>query len=129
MQTLVLCRIQAKSALQELVSVSGRRVDVADLVDLARSGDADAAPILRAAGYYAGIGLSIVVQTLNPERIVIGGGLLGAGSLLTTPMHAALREHCQPAMYETTRIVEWQLGDDIGILGGAALAFQHAARS
>ncbi len=101
----------------------GGRFPAELVVEAARQGDAVANELLRIAGYYCGIGLSIIVQVLNPELIVIGGGLTHAGPILLDPALAAMREHTQPQMLDAVRIAYWQLGDDLGVLGAAAKVF------
>ena len=80
------------------------------------------------AGYYGGVGLSIIIQILNPEVIVLGGGLTHIGSILLDPMTAAMRENTQPELWDSVRIVPWQLGNDLGILGAAAKVFADTER-
>jgi glucokinase len=85
--------------------------------------------ILRKAGYYGGVGLSMIVEILNPELIVVGGGLTRIGGLLWEAMLAGLREHTQPELWDSVRVVPWQLGDDLGIIGAAAKVFADAEDS
>ena len=82
--------------------------------------------IIRTAGYYGGVGLSMIVQMLNPELIVLGGGLTHIGARLLEPTMAAMREHTQPELWDSVRIEPWQLGDDLGIIGAAAKVFAEA---
>ena len=103
-----------------------RRISGEQIAGAARQGDAAAREILATAGRYGGVGLSMVVQILNPERIVLGGGLTRVGSLLLAPMMAAMREHTQPELWDSVELVPWQLGDDLGILGAAAQVFSVA---
>lgn len=92
----------------------------------AGQGDAVAREILQTVGYYSGVGLSMVIEMLNPEVIVIGGGLTRIGPMLLEPAMAAMREHTQPELWDSVRIVPWQLGDDPGIIGAAANVFTEA---
>jgi glucokinase len=109
--------------LRAAASPDRRRISGEQIAAAADQGDAVAAAILHKAGYYAGVGLSMIVQILNPELIVIGGGLTRIGSRLLDPAMAAMREHTQPQMWDSARVVPWQLGDDLGILGAAAQVF------
>jgi glucokinase len=89
----------------------------------AREGDAVARELIATAGYYAGVGLSTVVQVVNPELIVIGGGLCHIGPMFMEPCTQGLRENVHPTLFESVRIVPWELGADSGVLGAAAKAF------
>jgi len=113
----------ATTLLRQLAPPDNARIDAEIVAAAARQGDAVACEILQTAGYYAGVGLSLIVQILNPELIVIGGGLVHIGSLVWEPALAALHEHSQPELWDSVRVVPWQLGDDLGILGAAAKVF------
>jgi glucokinase len=93
------------------------------IAEAARKGDAVARELIATAGYYAGVGLSTVVQVVNPELIVIGGGLIHIGPMFMEPCMQGLRENVHPTLFDSVRVVPWQLGDDSGVLGAAAKAF------
>lgn len=115
-----------ETRLSDFATPDRRRISGEQIAGAARQGDAAAREILATAGRYGGVGLSMVVQILNPERIVLGGGLTRVGSLLLAPMMAAMREHTQPELWDSVELVPWQLGDDLGILGAAAQVFSVA---
>jgi glucokinase len=100
-------------------SISGETVAAA-----ARQGDRLARELIEIAGRYFGIGLSTIVQVLNPEVIVIGGGLARIGSMLMEPCLQALRENVHPVIAESARIVYSQLWDDAGLIGAGALLWE-----
>lgn len=118
----------AATLLREMMPTSGQRVGAEIVAEAARQGDAVAREILQIAGYYAGVGLSMIVQILNPELIVIGGGLVRIGELVWMPALAGLREHTQPELLDSVHVVPWQLGDDLGILGAAAKVFAEGQK-
>lgn len=90
----------------------------------ARAGDADAIGALEAMGKKLGIGLAGLMNLLNPEVIVIGGGFgSDAGALLLAPAERVARERSLEPAASTTRFVAAELGEDAGMLGAAALAF------
>jgi pyruvate formate lyase activating enzyme len=68
----------------------------------------------------------MVVQIINPQVIVVGGGLTHVGAMLEEPMLAAMREHVQPELRDSVSVKPWQLGADLGIVGGAAKVFADA---
>lgn len=116
----------ADTLLRQAVPPDGRRIPGEAVVAAAQQGDAVAREILRKAGYYAGAGLSMIVEILNPELIVVGGGLVRIGALVWDPLLAALHEHTQPELWDSVRVVPWQVGDDLGIIGAAAKVFADA---
>jgi len=93
------------------------------IAEAARQGDAVARDLITTAGYYAGIGLSTIVHVVNPELIVIGGGMTRIGPMFMDPCMQGLKENVHPVLFDSVRIVPWQLGDDSGVLGAAAKAF------
>ena len=116
----------ADTVLREMVPPGGRRIPGEVVAEAARQGDQVAQEIIRVAGAYCGIGLSMVIQIINPELIVVGGGLTRMGGLLEEPMLGAMREHTQPELLDSVAVKRWQLGNDLGILGAAAKVFADA---
>jgi glucokinase len=112
--------------LREMVPPGGRRFSGEQITKAAREGDNVAREILQTAAYYCGVGLSMIVQVLNPEAIVVGGGLTQIGSTLMDDTLKAMKEHTQPELWDSVRVVSWQLKDDLGVVGAAAKAFSNA---
>lgn len=98
-----------------------------EVSDLAISGIDAAANVFRQMGYYLGITLSSLINVLNPEMIVIGGGVSASWKLFIDHVRAEVSQRAfhQPA--ERVKIVRAQLGDDAGILGAARIAFVNGA--
>ena len=72
--------------LRELCGDCPDRVQAESVAEAARQGDAVALQLIETAGRYFGIGLSTIVQVLNPDTIVIGGGLVHIGPLIMDPV-------------------------------------------
>jgi glucokinase len=60
-----------------------------------------------------------IVSLLNPELVVLGGGVAGIGNLLLAPIREAVRRWGQPLARKQVRIVISRLGEEAGILGAA----------
>ncbi len=84
-------------------------------------GDVLSLEILREAGRYLGIGLAVVMNILNPEMIVLGGGVMKAGRNIWKPMMASARKEAWPAAFKACRVLKTALGVHVGNLGAAAL--------
>ncbi len=84
-------------------------------------GDPIAKAIWNEIGSEIGAGLSNVVWLLNPDCIVLGGGVAKAGDLLFEPIRAAIRARTMPIFHENLAIVPAALGSDAGVIGAAAL--------
>ena len=65
-------------------------------------------------------------MTLNPDAIVIGGGVAHAGDVLFAPLKERMRSMLSFEFYETLRILPAEFGNTAGIIGGAALAAETA---
>jgi glucokinase len=93
--------------------------------EAARCGDRVALELVQSAGRYFGMSLANIIEALNPEVIVIGGGLARIGPVLLDPCFQAMRENIHPVLIGVTRIVQAQLGDNAGLLGAAALVWEN----
>jgi len=105
------------------------RIEAEAVAHAARAGDRTAREILETAGRYFGIGLSTVVQVLNPDRIVIGGGLVKIGPPLMDPCLRALNENIHPVLVDSAEIVLSKMDEDAGLIGAAALARQRLSEA
>ncbi len=94
----------------------------ADIAHEANEGDDFALMMIERTGKYIGTGVASVINLLNIERIVLGGGVMDAGELILNPIiQEAKRRAFQPC-FEATRIVAASLGPDAVAIGAAMLA-------
>jgi glucokinase len=94
------------------------------IADAARRGDAVAKAVWEKAGYYLGLSMVGVVNLLNPDVIVVGGGIGNAGNLLLNPARRIVRERALQVPARHVRIVRSVLGEDAGVIGAAAEVFE-----
>ncbi|MFQ3681972.1 ROK family protein [Roseiflexus sp.] len=88
------------------------------VAEAAAAGDALARAVWNEAMEWLGIGIASAANLLNPGRVVLGGGLTRAGAMLFDPVrHVVMHRAMDPEL----TVVPAALGDDVGILGGAAL--------
>jgi glucokinase len=92
----------------------------------AQAGDPIALGLWDTLGIEIGAALSSVVWILNPDTIVMGGGVAKAGDLLFEPIRRTVRERTIDVFTEHLRIVPAMLGNDAGIIGNAVLALEAA---
>ncbi|HEX8296081.1 MAG TPA: ROK family protein [Chthoniobacteraceae bacterium] len=92
------------------------------LADAATAGDPVAMQLWDDLGVELGSALASVVWILNPDTIVIGGGVAKAGELIMAPLRREIRARTLEIFHERLRIVTAALGNDAGIIGNAALA-------
>jgi len=88
-----------------------------------KAGDPLAVEVFHRMGDYLGIGLANLINILNPEMIVIGGGVANGWELFEEHMRHQVDEHAFPLPASEVKIVPAECGDDAGLLGAARLAF------
>jgi glucokinase len=99
-----------------------------DVAHQANEGDDFAMMMIERTGKYIGTGVASVINLLNIEKIILGGGVMDAGQLILNPIiQEAKRRAFQPS-FEATEIVAATLGRD-GITIGAAMLAHDAAIS
>jgi len=96
----------------------------AGIAQLATSGDRIAIGLWDAIGTEIGAALVNSVWLLNPDTIVIGGGIAAAGDLILAPIQRTIRERTSAFFYEQLKVVPATLGNDAGIIGSAELALE-----
>jgi glucokinase len=94
----------------------------ADLAAAAAAGDEIARALWDEIGTELGAALASVVWLLNPDTIVIGGGVARAGELIFEPIRRTIRQRTSAVFREHLQIVPASLGNDAGIVGNAQLA-------
>jgi glucokinase len=86
-------------------------------------GEEVALDLFRRMGVYLGIGLANLINIINPEVIVIGGGVADAWELFEKQMHQEVAARAFSSMAAGVKIVRAECGDDAGLLGAAWLSF------
>jgi len=94
-----------------------------DLRKAIKQGDKFVEHIVEEAAKYSGIAIANIINVINPEVIVVGGGLMDAleNEMMQVVVDTA-REHAFPGTDKGVKIIPSKLGDDAGITGGAVLA-------
>ena len=99
-----------------------------DLEHAARNGDPVALAMWDRVGAEIGCALVNAIWILNPDSIVIGGGVANAGDLLFEPIRRIVEKRTTALFHENLRIVPAALGNEAGIIGCATLAAEAAER-
>jgi glucokinase len=98
-------------------------------VDGALAGEAGGLDALRILGQRLGIGIANVINTFDPQEVVIGGGVSSAGDLLLAPAVATAWKFVFPGVGTKTSIRLARHGPKAGVLGAALLARHELTRS
>ncbi|MFM2249905.1 MAG: hypothetical protein RLZZ358_832 [Bacteroidota bacterium] len=91
------------------------------IVRAAQEGDQRAITILSEVGLNLGRGISMLIQLLNPELIVLGGVVAEANQYILTPIQQALNVYSMAKSREKTQLALYQLGNDVGLVGAIAV--------
>jgi glucokinase len=101
----------------------------ADIAHEAKGGDDFAAMMMARTGRYIGTAIAAVINLLNTECVVLGGGVMDAGDIILHPIIAEARRRSFQPNFESTQIVAATLGPDAVPIGSALLARDAAAQS
>jgi glucokinase len=90
-----------------------------DVLKLAADGDSLAHGMVTSAGTALGAAMAQLVNVLDPEAVVIGGGLGLAEGIYRDSIRESLRRHVWSELHRDIRLLSAQLGNDAGIVGAA----------
>ncbi len=122
-EALRLARERPESGLGRALA-DGRELAGPLVTELAHDGDSAAIEVLDLIGSNLGVAIASFVNIFNPEVVVIGGGVIGAGELLLGPAREVVAARALPPSRDEVRIVAAQFGVEAGMVGAAALAFE-----
>ncbi|MFZ5825311.1 MAG: ROK family protein [Bacillota bacterium] len=92
-----------------------------ELFELAAAGNGQALRLVDQVAYDLGRGISTYINLMNPQRVILGGGVARAGALLFDPLRRYTEQETMPCIRSTYEILPAELGDEAGVVGAAAL--------
>ncbi len=95
-----------------------------DIERAREAGDAFAAEVWDEAAYYLALGCVNICRIFDPDEIVLGGGLAGAGEALTGPLMGHFERLHWSMAPVVTKIAIARLGNDAGVVGAAGVAWR-----
>jgi glucokinase len=122
----LIASVQPESALGRTVR-DGREIDGPLVTELAHDGDTAAREVIQLIGERLGVAIASYVNIFNPEMVVVGGGVMGAGEMLLEPARAEVAKRALPPSRDVVRIVAAEFGAEAGMVGAAALALDGLA--
>jgi glucokinase len=122
----LIASVQPESALGRAVR-DGREIDGPLVTELAYDGDTAARGVIQLIGERLGVAIASYVNIFNPEMVIVGGGVMGAGEMLLEPARAEVQKRALPPSRDNVRIVAAEFGHEAGMVGAAALALDGLA--
>lgn len=113
--------VNKNNLLYELIDRKINKLEAKDIFDAARQGDSFSLDIIDYETEYLAMGIGNILNILNPEVIVIGGGVALAGDILFNPLKEKLKKYVLPVALEDLKIVPGVLGNEAGIKGAVGL--------
>lgn len=117
-----------KSQLSRMVRGKIETITAEQVGQAARDGDPLALDVISRAAYYLGIGMVNAVNIFNPEMVVLGGGMAELGDILIGPGRRMIKERAFSVSSRAVRILTARLGNEAGVYGAAAFAFEQVSR-
>jgi glucokinase len=116
----VLVREESASAMPQLVNGRLEQITAQTVYDAAKQGDQVANEIVRDTARYLGAGIANLLNTFNPDVVVVAGGVTAAGDALFVPLRAEVRRRAFVPAVRAVRIVSGELPGTAGVVGAAA---------
>ncbi len=110
-----------KYILEKARKAFGQDITLEELSSLANKGNIRAVKIWRDIAGHLTVCLAGVVNFFNPDTIVIGGGVAGAGRVLFEAVKQGIKERAMPTQARVVKVVKAKLGNNAGMLGASLL--------
>lgn len=125
-RTLAAIREGKKSILADAVKNRWENITCELVYKAAEKGDSLSRWIVEETARYLGIGIASIVNVLNPEMVILSGGMIAAGALIFKPVRKYARENALAAAIEGVEIVPAALSGNSGAIGAAATVLKRA---
>jgi glucokinase-like ROK family protein len=106
----------------------GEEISTRRLLELSANGDSAAARLIEEAGREIGIAVANLCNLINPDRVIVGGDLSGAGKLITEPILESIRRFAIRSAADQVTVVPGVLGERAELLGALALVLHGSDR-
>lgn len=116
-----LLRRNRRSVIHRLVRGDLDRLTTKVIFQAEKEGDALASTIINRACAYLGAGIASAVNLLNPEVVVIGGGVSKGGQSFIRRIEKEVKRRAFPSATKGLKVVKAKLGNDAGFIGAAVL--------
>ena len=125
-RALRLIRAGESSVLEEMTEGNIENITAEKVAAAYREGDVLARSVLETTCRYLSMGIANIISILNPEIVILGGGLFQSGELLLESIRKEYKRWAQPLAAERVRIELSSLGEDAGLFGAGKLAWDKS---
>ncbi|WP_349763905.1 ROK family protein [Fusobacterium sp. SYSU M8D902] len=113
--------VNKNNMLYSMIDGDIERLEAKDIFDAAKKGDKFSMDLVDYEAEYLAMGIGNILNIINPEKIVLGGGVAMAGDILLSPMKKKLEKYALGVTLENLEIVQGVLGNEAGIKGAVGL--------
>lgn len=113
------------SIMEEIVKGNIEKITAETVIEAAKKDDPLAEKVIDNTIKFLAMGIANIVSILNPEVVILGGGLFQAGQLLLKPLRREFKKWAQPLAAQKVKIELSGLGEDAGLYGAGKLAWEH----
>jgi len=111
----------------EVIDGDEKKLTIKKIFTAGKKGDESALKVIEETATILGAGLSGAINLLNPEALILGGGIVEGGAGFIEAVGAEIRRRAYPSATEKLRILKAELGNDAGFIG-AGLLGEHKSR-
>ncbi|WP_434303040.1 ROK family protein [Clostridium botulinum] len=115
------CKDNKQTSLKEYDDLTAKEV-----FQEAKKGDEVSKEVLEFCLSYLGITVANIINTFDPEMVVIGGGVINGGEIVFDTINREVKKRCWKAITDNCKIEKAKLGGKAGVLGAAALAITES---
>jgi len=122
-----IARRARQTASARLIELAGSRdaITTEHVLAAVRERDAAAVKVWDDTVQVLSAGVASAINAFNPQRVIIGGGVTAAGALLFEPLSRLALARAMKTLAEGVDVVPAELGDQVGVMGAAAVALNH----
>ncbi len=113
--------VDGNSILHEMAEGDLSRITAQIVFEASKRGDPVATQVVRDTAHFLGVGVSNLINVLNPDIVVIAGGVTQAGDLLFDPLRAEIKRRAFKSLVDACRIVPGALPLSAGVVGAVAI--------
>jgi glucokinase len=112
---------QLKKEGKEHFFMTKEKMEAKDIFDSARNMDEFSLDLIEYEAEYLAQGLGNIINIINPDILILGGGISLAGEILLNPVKEKLKKYALPITLEKIKIEIAKMGNEAGIIGAASL--------